>query len=143
MTQAAVLTGIGAALLSRVVSQVCVYSTQSYKETSNNYHSVINRQQELIKLTPRAELFGRDPSPAKTEFQANMTQVVHLKKEVFKVSVVMTSVLSLILLWKTILLPRILDTLRNFGETQRVKLTFRQSLDLPAPVIEALETGYT
>ena len=86
VVQSAILTGIGAALLSRVVAHLFVYRTNIYKEAANKYHDFINRQQDLIKQTPRDELFGRKATPAKTEFQANISQLHLLKKEVFRVS---------------------------------------------------------
>lgn len=88
MAQSAILTGIGAAFLSRVVSHLFVYRTKIYKKAAKKYHDVINRQQDLIKQTPREELFGREATPAKIEFQANITRSVLLKKEVFRVSIV-------------------------------------------------------
>ena len=84
--QCAIATGIGAALLSRVVAHLFVYRTDFYKEAANKYHAIINRQQNLMKETPREELYGREASPAKTEFQANITQSYLLRKEVFRVS---------------------------------------------------------
>ena len=84
--QCAIATGIGAALLSRVVAHLFVYRTDFYKEAANKYHAIINRQQDLMKQTPREELYGREASPAKTEFQANITQSYLLRKEVFRVS---------------------------------------------------------
>ena len=47
--QCAIATGIGAAVLSRVVAHLFVYRTKIYKEAANKYHDTINRQQELIK----------------------------------------------------------------------------------------------
>ena len=47
--QCAIATGIGAAVLSRIVAHLFVYRTKIYKEAANKYHDTINRQQELIK----------------------------------------------------------------------------------------------
>mgnify|MGYP007058555111 CR=1 FL=1 len=74
-----------------VVSHLLVYRTNEYKKVAQSYHSLINRQRELVKLTPRDELFGREANPAKTEFQANMSRAVLLKKSVFRVSKLLSS----------------------------------------------------
>ena len=63
-----------------------VYRTESYRAVLSQYHETINRQRELFKLTPKEELFGREATPAKTEFQTKVSQAVILKKEVFRVS---------------------------------------------------------
>ena len=72
--QVAILAGIATAALSRVLSHIIVYRRETYKATVDQYHAVIARQQEIIKLTPRQELYGRKSTPAKAEFQANISQ---------------------------------------------------------------------
>jgi len=84
--QTAILMGISAAILTRVLSHATVYCTNSYKSVLKQYNSVVQRQRQLFKLTPREELYGREATPAKTEFQKNISQSRLLKKHVFRVS---------------------------------------------------------
>ena len=63
-----------------------IYRNQSYRDLLTRYHMAINRQMELRKLTPKEVLYGREASPAKTEFQVCYSQSVLLKKEIFRVS---------------------------------------------------------
>jgi len=84
--QTAILMGISAAILTRVLSHATVYCTDSYKSILKQYNSVVQRQRQLFKLTPREELYGREATPAKTEFQKNISQSRLLKKHVFRVS---------------------------------------------------------
>ena len=69
-----------------MVAHFVVYRTAEYKAKTEKFHSLINRQRQLLKLTDMEELFGRDSTPAKTEFQFNISQTVFLKREVFRVS---------------------------------------------------------
>ena len=68
------------------MSHVLVYRQKKYKETHGAYNEVLNRQRQLIKLNSKSELFGREATRAKAEFQANHSQSILLKKEVFRVS---------------------------------------------------------
>lgn len=69
-----------------MLSHLIVYRRDAYKKKVNEYHEVIARQHELIKLTSHGELFGREATPAKAEFQSNISRSVLLKRDVFRVS---------------------------------------------------------
>ena len=81
-------------MICLAVSHLLVYRTESYRAVLSQYHETINRQRELFKLTPKEELFGREATPAKTEFQTKVSQAVILKKEVFRVSHQLLSIIS-------------------------------------------------
>ena len=69
-----------------VVSHLVVYRTAGYKRSIARYDKVVSRQQDLLKMTPSSELWGREDTPLKAEFQFNMSEAYALKKEVFRVS---------------------------------------------------------
>ena len=75
-----------------------IYRNKSYRDLLSRYHMAINRQMELLKLTPKEELFGREASPAKQEYQVCYSQAVLLKKDIFRVSTLGHSVATALLL---------------------------------------------
>ena len=69
------------------MSHLVVYRTTGYKRSIDRYDKVVSRQQDLLKMTPGSELWGREDTPLKHEFQSTISEAYALKKEVFRVSV--------------------------------------------------------
>ena len=63
-----------------------VYRTQEYKDAAKGYFDISEQQRNLLKKNKKNELLGRDPNPAKSQFQANLSRQILLKREVFTVS---------------------------------------------------------
>ena len=68
------------------MSHLVVYRTAGYKRSIDRYDKVVSRQQDLLKTTSSSELWGREDTPLKHEFQSTMSEAYALKKEVFRVS---------------------------------------------------------
>lgn len=93
----AIATAVLAVIISRIASWTLVYRHQSYKKVVARYLAIKERQRVLLKRNSSSDLVGRDSNPAKSEYQASITQAQMLKKQVFKIKAPAISVTTAIM----------------------------------------------